>query len=240
VGAVEAGSGGMKFGLAAADATPSLPPNPTPTPTPVPTPPPAPTPPPTTGGSQPISSTIDSSSYTINAGQSVTFTVRVLGNSGTPTGTVNFLANGASISGCSAIAIANGTALCTTSSLAAGSIKIKGQYSGNGTYASGVAGPITQTVKGSTNLKLSIDSSAYTSSVGQSVTFTVTVSGAATGQVNFTANNSTVPGCGSVAVNSSGVAKCTTNSFAAGSYAIRGVYTGVANGVAGPITQTVR
>lgn len=90
---------------------------------------------------------MDSSSYTVSVGQSVTFTVRLIGNGATPTGTVVFKANDLVISDCASIAAANGQALCTTTALAAGSYRITGTYSGDSTYTNGVAGPITQTVK---------------------------------------------------------------------------------------------
>ena len=98
-----------------------------------------------TGGS-PVSLTIDSSSYTIAAGGSVTFTVTVMGNAATPTGTINFTANGTTVSGCGSVALSSGKATCKTSSLAKGSDQMKGLYSGDATYTSGVAGPITETV----------------------------------------------------------------------------------------------
>jgi len=167
-----------------------------------------------------------------------------MGNSGSPTGTVTFRDNGVSIAGCVSMALSAGKATCTISSLAAGTHPITGLYSGDATYSSGVAGPITETVKGVVGTKLSIDSSRYTSTVGQNVTFTVKVTGngTPTGTVNFQDNGASIAGCASVSLNNSGVAKCSTNRLAAGSHPIKGLYSGDANngaGVAGPITQTV-
>jgi hypothetical protein len=187
---------------------------------------------------------MDSSSYTINAGQSVTFTVRLIGNGTAPTGTVGFTAGGNAIAGCTAVAISNSQALCSTSALAAGSYAIKGNYSGDSTYGAGVAGPITQTVNAAPGpMKLSIDSNRYTSSVGQNVTFSVKVTGgnAPTGTFRFTDGTNAIPGCGAVAL-SGGTATCKTSTLARGSHAIRGWYSGDSKngaGVAGPITQTV-
>jgi hypothetical protein len=190
---------------------------------------------------------MDSSSYTIAAGQGVTFTARIMGGSGTPTGTVAFRAGSTTIAGCAAVALSGGQATCTTSGLAAGTYAITGIYSGNATYSASTAGPIAQTVTGggtvSTAYGLTIDSSAYTSSVGQAVTFTVVVTGnQPTGTVDFQDNGNTIAGCRGVAL-SGGVARCTTAALAAGSHPIRGWYYGDANnsaGIAGPITQTVR
>jgi hypothetical protein len=201
-----------------------------------------------TTGASAASTTMDSSSYTSAAGQAVTFTARIAGNAGTPGGTVSFRASGSVIPGCDAVAVANGQAACTTASLAAGTWAITGIYSGDATYGAAQAGPITQTVTGSapsgTTAGLTIDSSSYTSSVGQAVTFTVVVTGPVTptGIVDFQDNGATIAGCQGVAL-SGGIATCTTSALAAGTHPIRGWYYGDASnsaGIAGPITQTVR
>jgi hypothetical protein len=187
---------------------------------------------------------MDSSSYAIAAGQSVTFTARLIGNAGTPSGTVAFKAGSATITGCSSVAINGGQATCTTSSLTSGSYAIAGTYSGDATYGAATAGPITQTVTGTAAqpFELTIDSSSYASPAGQAVTFTVAVTGSSpTGTVNFQDNGSSIAGCSAVAL-SGGTARCTTSALAAGTHPIRGWYSGDANnsaGIAGPITQTV-
>jgi len=101
----------------------------------------------TATGSTPISLTMDSSSYTVSVGQSVSFTVRLIGNGSTPTGSVAFKAGSTLISGCESIAAVNAVATCTTTALSSGSYSITGTYSGDSTYATGLAGPITETVK---------------------------------------------------------------------------------------------
>ena len=247
IGAAESGAAAMKFGIAAATDTSSVGTTVPGTPTPPPPPPPT-----TTIGSAPVSSTIDSSSYTIAAGSSVTFTVALMGNSGTPTGTVHFKSEGVSISGCTAIAVANGRALCTTSGFTGGTYKITGLYSGDAVYGAGQAGPITQTVTGAaaptagTQTSFNIDSSKYTTAPGEAVTFTVKVpnnkSTAPTGTVKFTDGNATIAGCAAVPLTGN-VAKCTTSALTNGNHQIRGVYSGDANysaGIAGPITQSVK
>jgi hypothetical protein len=104
-----------------------------------------------TTGSAAISATMDSSSYTIGAGQGVTFTAAFMGNSGTPGGTVTFQDGSNAISGCASVAIASGKAKCTTSALAGGTHSISGKYSGDSTYGPALAGPINQTVSGTTS-----------------------------------------------------------------------------------------
>src|SRR5258708_11152917 len=72
VGAAESGAAAMKFGLAAADSSSSTSGGTTTPPTtPPPTTPPPTTPPPTTTN-QPVSTTMDSSAYTITAAATVT------------------------------------------------------------------------------------------------------------------------------------------------------------------------
>jgi hypothetical protein len=250
VGAAESGAPAMKFARDAATDTTSVG-------TSVPTAPTGATTPTTPAtasstGAASVSSTIDSSSYTIAAGQVVSFTVALMGGAGTAGGTVNFQASGASIAGCSAVNVANGKAVCTTSSLAAGTYKVIGVYSGDAKYGAAQAGPITQTVSGAaaaaagTSTRFTIDSSKYTTSAGAEVTFTVVVpnhlGAAPTGTVKFTANGDAIPACSAVPL-SGNVATCSTKTLAAGSQVIRGVYSGngtYSAGVAGPITQTVK
>ncbi len=84
-------------------------------------------------------------------GASVTFTATVTGNS--PTGTVIFTDNGATISGCSAVALSGAgnskTAACSTSGLAAGAHNITAYYGGDGNNPPAVSVPLTQTVNAS-------------------------------------------------------------------------------------------
>jgi hypothetical protein len=240
VGAAEAGAAPMAFGIAAASASGAtttgiaIPGDGVAQPVPVPTAP---------SGSESVSTTIDSSLYTASAGQSVTFTVNLMGNSGTPTGTVTFQDNGSALSGCTASAVSGGSATCTTSALSGGSHSMTGLYSGDATYGAGLAGPITETITGGTvTTKFGMDSSAYTIARGQSVTFTATVpNNASTGAVTFLDDYSPISGCYSVPV-SNGIARCTTSGLAAGSHPIKGSYSGGggnAAGIAGPITETV-
>lgn len=51
------------------------------------------------------------------------------------------------MSACPAVTLTGNVATCTTNALKKGAHKIRGVYSGDGTYGAGIAGPITQTVK---------------------------------------------------------------------------------------------
>ncbi|HEX4332779.1 MAG TPA: Ig-like domain-containing protein, partial [Usitatibacter sp.] len=242
VGAAEAGKPAMKFGVAAASSSSSA--GGTGTTTAPPAAPPA------SSGGLPVSTSILSSAPSVAAGVNVGFTVHVMGNGATPTGTLTFMDNGAPIASCGSMLLGLGTARCLTNTLAAGVHSITAQYSGNSTYATGTAGPLTQTVTGksgstgsTTALALSIDSSAYTIAHGTKVTLTVRLSGGNTpgGTINFQDGLGSVAGCAAVPL-ANGVATCSASWSAAGSHSLRGLYSGDARngaGIAGPLTEKV-
>jgi outer membrane protein OmpA-like peptidoglycan-associated protein len=62
------------------------------------------------------------------------------------TGTIDFTADGTSISGCASVAIVSDSATCVTNSLSAGARGIRANYSGNTTYASSVSASTSVTV----------------------------------------------------------------------------------------------
>lgn len=66
-------------------------------------------------------------------GSSVTFTARVSSTSGTPTGTVTFMADDITIG--SAVSLVNGTATVSTAALTQGPWEITARYSGNSLYS---------------------------------------------------------------------------------------------------------
>ncbi|MBL0124814.1 MAG: Ig-like domain repeat protein [Betaproteobacteria bacterium] len=73
--------------------------------------------------------TLVSSTNVASVAQSVTYTLNITGNS--PTGTVEFKANGIVISGCGSVAVAGGVATCTTSYEGNGIRIITANYSGD-------------------------------------------------------------------------------------------------------------
>lgn len=96
----------------------------------------------------PTTTTIGSSLNPSTVGASVSFTATVTGTS--PTGTVNFTANGATISGCGSVALAGSgnvrTAVCATAALVAGSHSIAAAYGGNAGNSPSTSSTLTQTV----------------------------------------------------------------------------------------------
>jgi hypothetical protein len=153
-------------------------------------------------------------------GQSVTFTASVSGSAGVATGTVNFRDGSTSISGCGAVALASGSATCSTAALAAGSHSITAVYSGNDSYNTATSTAVTQSVKA--NAAIALSSSQNPSTPGSSVTFTAALtgpSGVPTGTVNFRDGATTIAGCAAVTV-ASGSASCSTASLAAGDHSI--------------------
>lgn len=109
-------------------------------------------------------------SFTINPtsatpGQPVTITLVLTGDSGMPTGTIEFFANGVSLG----VATINGSgvAILTTSALPTGLVDISAIYSGDGTYdpALSGAGALSITVEAAlanTGIRLRIDFMAIT------------------------------------------------------------------------------
>jgi hypothetical protein len=183
---------------------------------------------------------------------SVTFTAQLAGvalTPVTPSGTVAFLVNGSASPDCPAVTVnASGRAACTTSRLAAGLNSVSATYAGDSNFTVATAGTATQTVNAlAATLGVTASPSSSTM-VNDSVTFTAQLAGVAftpvvpAGKVNFTANGSTISGCGAVSVNASGRAACTTSSLAAGSDPITATYSGDSNftvAAAGTMTQTV-
>jgi uncharacterized protein YjdB len=170
-------------------------------------------------------------------GQSVllTATVTPASGTGTPAGTVTFL-DGATALGSSTIA--GGAATLSVSNLSVGAHSIKAQYNGSSTYSSASA-VVTQTInKASTTTTLT--SNRNPSNVGQSVTFTATVSAsAASGSVQFL-DGATILGTVTL---SAGRASLSTASLSAGSHSITAKYIGDAryNGsTSAVVTQTVK
>jgi YVTN family beta-propeller protein len=174
---------------------------------------------------------LSSDSNPSGLGETVTFTATVTVNapgSGTPTGSVIFY-DGSTAMGTVATD-SSGHAAYATSSLTAGSHSITAGYNGNALFLGSTSTVLTQVVQASTTTTLS--SSLNPSNLGQTVTFTASVtvnaqgSGTPTGNVTFYDGSTAL---GTVALDSSGHAAYATSSLTAGSHSITASYGGDAN-----------
>jgi hypothetical protein len=153
----------------------------------------------------------------------VTFTAKVTGNGGTPTGSVSIVADGKSIG--TASLDATGTATFTTSALAAGSHQITASYGGDANDSPSTSSAITQVVTTIPTVT-ALGVSTTTSGTTQQVILVALVLGSTgptpTGTVTFK-NGSTV--IGAATLDSGGAATFTPN-LANGTYSLVATYGG--------------
>ena len=172
---------------------------------------------------QATSTSLISSLNPSTVGQPVTFTATVTGNN--PTGTVEFR-EGMVVLGSSALSGTSAT--LTISTLTQGTHPITAVYSGDANNLTSTSSILNQVVNapapGATTTSLS--SSVNPSLLGQSVTFTATVSGnTPTGTIQFMDNGSLLA---TVAL-SGGTATFTTSALGLGTHPMTAVYSGDAN-----------
>ena len=147
---------------------------------------------------------------------------------GTPTGTVTFLDNGASLA--TATLDSDGTAILQTTSLAFGNHTITAVYGGDANFAGDTANAVTQTVLYATST--TVVSSANPAVYSETVTLTATVTasgGVPTGTVTFFDYGITL---GTATVDSSSTATFTSSSLSVGDNFITAVYGGDVNNAA--------
>jgi Bacterial Ig-like domain (group 3) len=182
--------------------------------------------------------TLTSSPNPSTMGQTVNFIATVVGQyGGTATGTATFKDGTNTVLGTASLV--NGTATFQISSLGIGSHTITAVYAGDNNFNRSTSNAITQTVVSKTTTTTTVSSSLNPSFVGQSVTFTATVSpSAATGTVTFQAAKTMLD----AASLSSGQATFSTSSLSAGSFNIVAVYSGdtqYASSTSAALTQAV-
>ena len=188
---------------------------------------------------------VSSSANPAVIGQTVTYTATV---SPVPDGgTVAFSDNGAPITGCSSLQVSTstGTVTCQRSYKIAGTHPITGAYSGDTAFTAST-GSLTQTVNQAattTTTTTAVSSSANPAVIGQTVTYTATVSPVPDGgTVAFSDNGAPITGCSSLQVSTStGTVTCQRSYKIAGTHPITGAYSGDTAFTAstGSLTQTV-
>jgi hypothetical protein len=166
---------------------------------------------------------LSSSAAASTVSSALTFTAAVTGSATKPTGSVTFYSGSTPLS--AAIPLKLGVARLTTSSLAVGADAISVQYSGDALYTAATSNPLSETIAKQTPAA-TLTSSAATGILGNSITFTATISGTVgtpTGSVTFYS--------GSIALGKSvplnnGTASLTTASLAAGTDVVTAQYSG--------------
>ena len=184
----------------------------------------------TTGGGTSTTTAVTASPNPSAPGQSVPITATVTGTN--PTGTVAFKDGANVIAGCGAVALTGGgnapAAVCAANALSQGAHAITATYSGNAGNNPSDSPAWSQVV--TTSSATALASLLNPAMVGQSVAFTVTVTGAnPTGTVAFKDGANTVPGCGSVALTGSGnarTASCASSSLTQGTHSMTANYSG--------------
>lgn len=170
--------------------------------------------------------TITSSASPSVYGQSITFTANVSAAT-TPAGTVTFLDGTRTIGTKS---LAQGRAILTLTNLSAGSHSITALYNGNASTAGNVSPPLTQVVNAA-DTSAALTATPVSSVLGQSVTFTATVSilppggGTLTGTITFL-DGATVLGTKNM---SGGRAILTVKTLGVDSHTITATYNGSPN-----------
>jgi CSLREA domain-containing protein len=181
--------------------------------------------------------------------ESVTFKLNIKSSNGSisvpPTGQVKFWdgpAGGTQIGGTKTL----GTSGCTdaqsacvlsdaTTSLSAGTHTITVEYLGPDLNFTANSNNSLSQVVDKSDTSVNLMSSGLTPNVGDSVTFTATVSGSAVppaipfddgGIIDFKDGSSTIGSCGGLTINASHQATCTTTALPAGSRNITAVYNG--------------
>ncbi len=161
-------------------------------------------------------------------GQAVTMTATVTAQNGTtPTGTVVFQSNGASLG--SASLNNSGVAVLVYSGLPLGTYSLTAVYQGSATMLGSTSNTVTQVVGFSLT---SVTSSPNPSTVGDEVTLTATVSPsgppAPSGTIRFSSNGTAISGCIAVTLTSD-MAVCRTSALAVGTDAVLATYSGDSN-----------
>lgn len=161
----------------------------------------------------------------IGQGQKVTFSVKLTSTSGTPTGLVDLLDNGAPLQ--AGVPVVNGTATFTTSNLAIGRHSIQANYLGDtlfGPVASATAENFEIIQPVSTTTTLAVDPASLAFAVPVTLTATIAATTPPTGGTVDFYDGSTKLGQASLSAN--GTASLPLVGLGVGSHALKAVYSG--------------
>src|SRR5262245_30708356 len=173
--------------------------------------------------------TLVTSTATAVFGQSFTLTATVTSPAGTPTGSITFLDGQNNVLGTAPVNAAGPATL--TVSLGVGAYTLVASYVGNNTFAPSRSAFVTETVSHAATA-VALASSVNPAAVGQTVTFTATVTavapgaGVPTGNVTFRDGNVIL---GIIPVGADGTARITGSFGAAGTHTITAFYGGSPN-----------
>ena len=204
----------------------------------------------------PTTTTLSSSANPSVVGQTVSYTATVAVTSpdtGIPTGNIEFFDNGVAISTCGGasgvVVNGSGKAVCALSWPSIVGQSITAGYLGNASaYYLPSASTVLSQVVNQASTTTAVTSSANPSVVGQTVTYTATVSvtspgsGSPTGNIEFFDNGtaiSTCGGTGGVTVNGSDQATCLIAWPSTVGQTITAKYLGDANYVASPVSSPI-
>ncbi len=167
--------------------------------------------------------TLTVSADPVTFGTAQVFTATVLSNGGTATGTVSFTENGVAIGGSTLSTSGVGTLSLTT--LAPGRHTIVANYLGDGKASASASAAVSVLVRQKTVLALSTAANPALSLATISLTATLTNAGstAATGSIVFSEGATTL---GTVALDSTGLARLDVPSMSIGTHSITATYAG--------------
>jgi len=168
--------------------------------------------------------TLASSANPSTAGGLITLTATVTSASGTPTGTVTFQDGSSTLA--SGVTLQSGLATLNSVSLTAGTHSLSAGYSGDSNFAAS-SGTLTQVVNAAQKVPTTtnLSSSANPSTIGDTITFTATVSGTGgtpSGAVTFTVGSSIIV----VNLDATGTAVLTTSALPVGITPVSAAYSG--------------
>jgi hypothetical protein len=193
-----------------------------------------------------ITTALDASGTAPTYGNNLTLTATLASTVGTASGTMAFTADGTTLTGCSAVAVSNNSATCSTSTLAAGSRNLVATFnSSDPNYANSTSSTLVQPIAGAaTTTALTYGTSGGVSIYGQTASWNAavssTVSGTLSGTLTFSAGSTVL--CTAVPL-VSGTASCSSGVAPAGSPLVTAVFTSTASNYTGstsnPLSQAV-